>query len=90
MLKGAQDMGREDMQIIGRVRGVLGKHFLDMDELHISCTKGVVRIMGTFRRLGQLAEALPITEKSLHDLKLEIKRLPGVTRVQLSHDEGEA
>jgi hypothetical protein len=82
-------MGREDMQIIGRVRGVLGKHFLDMDNIHIGCAKGVVRILGKFRRLGQLADALPITEKTLHDLKMEIKRLPGVTRVQLSQDEGD-
>jgi len=81
-------MGREDMQIIGRVRGVLGKHFLDMDDIHISCAKGIVRVLGTFRRLGQLAEVMPITEKTLHDLKLEIKRLPGVNRVQVSRDEG--
>lgn len=80
-------MGREDMQIIGRVRGVLGKHFLDMDDIHIGCAKGVVRVLGKFSRLGQLAEIMPITEKTLHDLKMEIKRLPGVKRVQLSRDD---
>ncbi len=83
-------MGREDMQIIGRVRGVLGKHFLDMDNLHISCTRGVVRVLGCFSRMGQLAEVMPVTEKTLHDLKMEIMRLPGVRRVQLSQDDSES
>lgn len=77
-------MSSEDMRIIGRVRGVLGKHFLDMDNLHIGCSKGVVRVLGTFRRLGQLANVMPVTEKFLHDLKMEIKRLPGVNRVQVA------
>ena len=80
-------MGREDMRIVGRVRGVLGKHFLDMDELHMSCAKGIVRIIGAFRRLAQLEESMPMTDKTLHILEMEIKRIPGVTRVKLSHVE---
>jgi trehalose-6-phosphatase len=79
-------MGKDDMQIAGRVRGILGKHFLDLDPLHIACTKGVVRIVGEFKRIGQLAEIMPITEKILHDLKTEIKRLPGVKRVLVADE----
>jgi len=78
-------MGREDMRIIGRVRGVFGKHFLDMDELHMSCAKGIVRVIGTFRRLAQLEDSMPLTDKTLHILEMEIKRISGVKRVKLSN-----
>lgn len=80
----ATQMGKEDMRAIGRIRGILGKHFLDLDELHINCSKGVVRILGRFRRLGSLSGVMPITERFLHDLKMEIKRLPNVRRVMLA------
>lgn len=75
------------MRIVGRVRGVFGKHFLDMDELHMSCAKGVVRVIGVFRRLAQLEDSMPMTDKTLHTLEMEIKRIPGVRRVKLSNVE---
>jgi hypothetical protein len=85
-------MSREDMRVVGRIRGILGKHFLELDELHINCTKGVVRITGTVKRLGhpaELSSLMPITEKFLNDLRNEIKRLPNVRRV-LFATEGES
>ena len=81
-------MAKEDMRSAGRIRGVLGKHFLDLDKLHISCSKGVVRILGDFQRLGALSEVMPITEKFLHDLRNEIKRLPNVRRVMFAQGGG--
>ena len=80
-------MAREDMKIIRRARGILGKHFIDLDLLHISCVKGVVRILGEFKRLGCLDEIMPITEKILSDLRLEVKRVPDVKRVILTSDK---
>ena len=81
-------MGKEDMRAAGRIRGILGKHFLNLDELHIGCSKGVVRILGKFQRLGALSENMPITERFLHDLKMEIKRLPNIRRVMIAQSTG--
>ncbi len=79
------------MRIIGRVRGILGKHFIETDELHISCVKGYVYIVGTMRRLPQLEDRFPITVKFVHDLKGEIKRLSDVRRVKIAdRDEVES
>jgi hypothetical protein len=78
------------MQIIGRVRGILGKHFLEINELHIACARGVVRIVGTIRRLSvpaELAALMPVTDKFIHELKNEIKRLPGVKRVSFVQED---
>ena len=82
-------MGKEDMQIITRVRGILGKHFIDMDDVHITCSNGAVRLTGTFKRLGVLAEVMPVTEKVLHDISLEIKRVSGVRRVSMGQESEE-
>ena len=83
-------MGAEDMRAVGRIRGILGKHFLELNDLHISCTKGVVRILGSVNRLNAiegLSELLPITEKFIHDIKMEIKRLPNIKRVTFVQDD---
>ena len=83
-------MGAEDMRAVGRIRGILGKHFLELNDLHISCTKGVVRILGTVKRLNAiegLSEIMPITERFIHDIKMEIKRLPNIKRVTFIQDD---
>lgn len=86
-------MGAEDMRAVGRIRGILGKHFLELNDLHISCTRGVVRILGSVKRLNAiegLSEIMPITEKFIHDLKMEIKRLPNIRRVIFIQEEVES
>ena len=83
-------MGAEDMRAVGRIRGILGKHFLELNDLHISCTRGVVRVLGTVKRLNAiegLSEIMPITEKFIHDIKMEIKRLPNIKRVIFVQDD---
>lgn len=77
-------MGRKDIRIVGRTRGVLAKHFLELDELHINCTKGLVRITGEIQRMGPLKDIMPINKRVLHDIQVEIKRIPDVKRVVFS------
>ena len=77
------------MRIAGLTRGILGKHFLDLEELRINCYKGVVRVVGKIQRMGYLKEVWPITDKFINDLKHEIKRIKDVKRVLFSM-EGES
>jgi hypothetical protein len=80
-------MGRKDIRIVSRTRGILTKHFLELDELHVSCSRGVVRVLGEIQRAGPLKDIMPITNRLLHDLKPEIKRLPDVRRVVFSQKQ---
>jgi len=80
-------MSREDIKIVGRTRSILAKHFLELDELHVGCSRGLVRIVGTVQRIGPLKEVMPITKKFLRDLQMEIKRFKEVKRVVFSEKQ---
>ena len=81
-------MSGKDMRIVGRVRGILGKHFIELDELRISCVRGDVRILGTLKRMKLLEDRFPITDKFINDLKHEIKRIKDVRHIRIT-DKGE-
>ena len=68
-------------QINSAVRSVLAKHWVDMNVLRISSTRGTVRIEGDMRLLPGHHPRQPGAAK-MERIQSEIRRIPGVRRVR--------
>lgn len=70
-----------DSQIRSRTRSVLVRHWLDMQRIALSCSRGRIRIRGELQPFGDRSRD-PIDAHKIEQLEHDLKTVRGVVSVQ--------
>lgn len=74
-------MAIRDFQINSRVRGVLAKHWIDVNLVTVMTIRGVVFLQGRMRKITAGSPQDEIGEEMLASMELEMKHIKGVKQI---------
>ena len=72
-----------DAMVRSRIRGILGRHYVDQEQLRVIVARGTVRLSGTFARLAE-GEETCLDPQLLQKVGQEIQSITGVKRLYLT------